>query len=107
MKAVELVAGETRTLKYQLYENGSPRSLAGMTMKFAAKESPADTAFKIATVTGTVDDEALGKFSFVVTAPATPWQGVYEVTMTANVGGAVSVLSSPGGDPIRVRKNII
>lgn len=108
MRALRFEKGETVTLNYQVKDRvtGQPKDITGMTFKFAAKENFTDTGYKIAVVTGAIDDAANGLFHITVTIPDTPFSGVYSVLME-DASSKRTVLSSAGGDPIRVLENLI
>jgi len=105
MKALTFETGETVTLLYQLREDGAAKDITGMGFIFAAKERHTDAAYMVAPVAGAIDDAASGRFSFEVTMPSSPFAGVYGVVMEA--GGKRTVLTSPGGDGIRVLESLV
>lgn len=106
MRALVFETDETVTLRYQITEDGSAKDIAGMSFIFAAKQGHADTGYMIAPTAGTIDDAAEGRFSMTFTMPSGPFSGVYSIVME-DVGGKRAVLSSPGGDAIRVIESIL
>lgn len=104
-----VVKGDSVTLNYQLKEDGSPRDITGMTLKFGVKEDLADAAYKIDPVTGDIDDAVNGKFSFALTGVQTdqpPFSGVYEIAMYDGSGNKL-VLTAPRGVGFRLVEEII
>lgn len=99
------IKGETRTLQYQVLENGTPKNISGMTFKFAAKQKIPDTTYIISPVAGTITDAVNGKFSFTITF-TTVFAGVYEIAMY-DATAQKTILTTPGGAPIRVVEDII
>lgn len=106
MRALSFETQERATLSYELREDGSPRDITGMGFTFASRLRHTDPAYVIAPVAGVIDDASAGRFHFEVTMPSTPFGGVYSVIMTDGSGNR-TVLSTPGGDPIRVLESVV
>jgi hypothetical protein len=103
-----LVTGDTVVLQYQVIseDTGFPVDITGNTFKFAAKLDPTQATYIIDPIDGSIDDAALGKFSFIVPVPATPDNGVYEVEMQDG-GGAALTLTPGGGVAITIALEVI
>ena len=109
MKTIGITRGDTVTLKYQIKEDGVAKDITGMAFKFAVKERLSDATFKIATVDGTTDDAANGKFSFELIATETDqaaFAGLYEISMYDS-GGAKTTLTPVGGLPFRLVEDMM
>ncbi|MEW6115384.1 MAG: BppU family phage baseplate upper protein [Nitrospirota bacterium] len=109
MKAIKLVKGEKRDLKYQLKENGAVKDITGMTFKFAAKATRTSATYQINPIAAALDDPLNGKFSFTLTAAnatGAVFKGVYEISMY-DAGSNKTVLTTPGGDPIEIVEDIV
>ena len=103
--ALAMAKGETRALNYRLLENGLPKSVTGLTFKFAAKSHVEDEAYKIEPVTATPIEGQTGEFSFTV-SPAAIFNGLYEIAMY-DATPHKTVLTRPGGLVCRVHEDII
>ncbi len=109
MNPIKITRGDNVTLSYQLKEDGVAKDITGMSFKLAVKENLTDTAFKIAAVDGTIDDEATGKFSFALTDTETdqsPFAGVMEIAMYDGSGNKTT-LTPPGGLAFRLMEDIV
>ena len=94
---LNFVTGDVVNLPYQLVskDTGFPINITGNTFRFAAKLKPSESTYIIDPVDGTIDDAAAGKFSFDITLPDDPDDGVYEVEML--VAGVDPLTLTPGG----------
>lgn len=106
MRALSFETQERATLSYELREGGSPRDITGMSFTFASKLRHTDAAYVIAPLSGQIDDATGGRFHFEITMPSAPFAGVYSVVMSDGTGNR-TVLSTPGGDPIRVLESLV
>ena len=102
------VTGDTVALQYQLVseDTGFPVDITDKTFKFAAKLKPSETTYIIDPIDGTIDDAALGKFSFEVDVPTDPNDGVYEIEMKDTLDKALT-LTPGGGLPITISQEVI
>jgi hypothetical protein len=104
---LKIPKGDTAELRYQLKEDGAAKDITGMTFKFSVKENLSDAAHKIGPVAGTIDDAALGKFSFELTPTETnqaTFKGLYSVAMFD--GAARTTLTPAGGVEFRLVEDI-
>ena len=109
MNPITITRGDTLTFFYQLKEDGAAKDITGMSFKLAVKERATDTAYKIDPVEGTVDDEALGKFSFALADTETgqaAFAGVMEIAMYDGSGNKTT-LTAPGGVGFRVVEEVL
>ena len=109
MNPMTITRGDTITLSYQLKEDGVAMDITGMSFKLAVKEGMTDTAYKIDPVDGTIDDAALGKFSFALTDTETdqsPFAGVMELAMY-DASSNKTTLTAAGGVVFRLVEDIV
>ncbi len=109
MNPITLTRGDTVTLSYQLKEDGAAKDITGMTFKLAVKEAVSDASYKISPVSGTIDDAALGKFSFALTDIETdqsPFAGVMEIAMY-DAQSKKTTLTAAGGVVFRLVEDIV
>jgi hypothetical protein len=103
---VQMVRGETRTVRIQVAKSGRPQDVTGMVFTFAAKRFHYDTVQAIGPITGTVDDQANGLVSFVIDNPQAVFNGVCEIAMI-DPDGRKLVLTPPRGATCKVDESIV
>lgn len=108
---IKMPKGETRTLRYQVKEDGAVKDITSMTFKFAVKEVNEldDSAYAIEPVDGTIDDAVNGKFSFALTeamTDITPFLGRFSVVMY-NASLNKTTLTPVGGKLFEIFEDII
>ena len=109
MNPITITRGDTLTLSYQLREDGVAMDITGMTFKLAVKQGISEASYMIGPVDGTIDDAALGKFSFPLTETETgqgPFAGVMEIAMY-DVLDNKTTLSAAGGVEFRLVEDIV
>lgn len=109
MNPIVIVRGETRTLKYQIMEDGVAKDITGMTCKLAVVEALGDAAEKIGPVDGAIDDAANGKISFTLTSTHTDQSAFAGVCGMALYDGSSNktTLTAPGGLGFRLVEDIV
>jgi len=106
MRALKFEVNETVTLRYQVKEEGVAKDITGMTFTFAAKERPADAAYRISPLSGTIDDAQDGRFSITLTVPPIAFAGFYSIVMEDALGKR-TVLTRRGGTDIKVLESLL
>ncbi len=109
MNPITITRGDNVTLSYQLKEDGAAKDITGMSFKLAVKVKAADATFKIDPVTGTIDDEAAGKFSFALTDTETdqaPFAGLMEMAMY-DASSNKTTLTPAGGLLFKIVEDIL
>ena len=109
MNPITITRGDTLTLSYQLKEDGVAKDITGMSFKLAVKEGITDASYKVAPVTGTIDDASSGKFSFALTDTETDqasFAGLMEISMY-DASSNKTTLTPAGGLAFRLMEDIV
>jgi len=100
---LEFNINDKKTLKCQLREADgiTPKDITGLIFRFYAKDEPGDASYTIDPVEATITDEANGRFEFVLTMPADPFDGFYWIEREDG-GGNIDTFKPARGTQIQV-----